>query len=130
METLYEKSCKELNFTPLTIEDFIKHPEEDRVSSFAYHKLTMVHRAKNRDKVTGKNWLVNWLDRSQWKWWNWLRAIEDKKRPSGLGFSFLVSAFDFSYTAVGSRLCSKDEKTAKEIGTDPEAIEYYREFFE
>ena len=126
--TRYQKACVALGYKYVTIEQYDFLPENQRLSAFVEHKLiTCIEHA---NMVDGKKWIINWLDGSE-KWRNWFWAQVDKNRPSGLGFSFIgASGCDRSHTAVGSRLYFRTREIARELGNDPEILEYVNEYIQ
>ena len=66
----------------------------------AYKKLKIFAKAINGD------WKPDWYDGS-WKYYPWFRI-----NAAGSGFSYSYFADDYSYTAVGSRLCFETSEQA------------------
>lgn len=61
-------------------------------------------------KALCEKWVANWGDSNQRKYYPWFYVV-----PSG--FSFYVSAYDYSCPAVGARLCVPTSELATYVGT-------------
>ena len=86
---------------------------KDEKSIKAYAKLIVVIRALN------EGWEPDWDNSSQYKYYNYW----DMRK----GFSFFGVAYDWTFTAVGSRLCFKTEELSKYAAKQFEQL--YREFY-
>lgn len=84
----FEDACAEIGIAPGKV--FSKYDTPDEV---AYKKLKIIAKAINNE------WVPNWDDTDQRKWFPWFRL------SSGFGFSHSACACDYSVTIVGSRLC-------------------------
>lgn len=76
------------------------------IDTINYEKAKIVCKAINQ------GWKADYNDPSQKKWFPVFRVLS-----SGFGFSFTGYICDYSLTAVGSRLCLKDEARSNFAGT-------------
>ena len=81
---------------------------------WAYRMLKMVIAAINQ------GWTPDWSNSDQYKWWPYF------KLSSGFGFSYSDFGCDFTFTAVGSRLCFESEEKCKYAAT--QFFELYEQF--
>ncbi len=85
------------------------------VISREFDKLVM-HEAYNKIM----KFVPDPADANQQKWWTWRwvkRVKKSKKHPSGLGFSYTLTHYDYTGTGVGPRLCVGSEDAARDIAT-------------
>jgi hypothetical protein len=112
--TSYEAACELTGTTPLTIEDFAKHPLEDQDSDFAAHQLNVISKAF-REGVE-----FDYADTDQKKWFPWF--YWNVNRAGGPGFSCNDYRFDYSDSFVSARHSYPSEDTAEFAGTHFENI--------
>ncbi len=96
----YESACKEINFKPLSIEDFEILPEEDRNRYYARHQLTVGIRALVGDYKPDLD------NSSEYKYYNYVYR-EDDGFASGVGLS------DYFSSHLGSDLYFPNSEVAK-----------------
>jgi len=106
----FEDACEELGIDPETVTHKNDTPDEA-----AYKKLKIVIKAINKD------WVPDWNDKSQRKWWPYFNL------SSGSGFSDSASSFYYGLTYVGSRLCFESEAKSNYAAT--QFNELYKQFF-
>ena len=126
-KTIYEKACEALNQKPLELSQFDFIPERHRKSAFAEQRIIARIEVKNMESNDGKPWYPNFLS-GEWYYFPWLKAKEDKTKPSGVGFSFYGSGCGCTHASLGSRLVCKNEKIAQEVYE--ECPEDYQEWIE
>jgi hypothetical protein len=112
--TSYEAACELTGTTPLTIEDFAKHPAKHRDSVFASHQLNVI-----ADALNGPN-EFDYSKANEYKyypyfWWNVNRA-------GGPGFSYVDYYYDYSRSRVGARHSFRTRDFARFAGTHFEDI--------
>lgn len=104
----YEDACAVKGSTPLTIDDFRQFPEEQREYLFAVHKDDVIN------EVLNEEWVPDWSDDDQYKYYPYF--YWDEKAAGGSGFSY----YDFSYgrsdSHVGSRHVYKSRELAEYAG--------------
>jgi hypothetical protein len=108
----FEDACEVLDIDPKSILDSVL--SED---TLAYEKLKILTKAIN------DNWIPNWNDENQKKWYPCFNT--QSKGASGFGFSF-SSFYAFWFTFVGSRLCFETEEKANYAGN--QFIDIYGEY--
>lgn len=91
----YEDACELDGIEPLTIDQFSFLPEQERECQFAEHKLNVINR------VLCADWVPDYTDSSQYKYWPYF--YWDENAAGGPGFSFADYDFDFSGSGVGAR---------------------------
>lgn len=124
----YLAACAATNQTPMQLSDFNIYPEEDRVSKFALHRIETVMKADNLTANNGEPHVKDWKNRSQKTWFPWYESVDDNKRPAGVGFSFFVASFVYSYSFVGSRLGLFSSERVSAILNTEEMIETYNQY--
>lgn len=103
---LWEKFCKENKLTIVLPYSNPSNPDEE--SANAYFMLIHIIRIKNN------GWKPDWNDSSQYKYYPWF----DMRTNSGSRFSCGDYGIWFTYSYVGSRLCFKSEKLAKDTAKE------------
>lgn len=79
-------------------------PEKDRKFIEAHYKLTVIAEALNKEGNNGQNWIPNWENLDERKYYPWVE-ISKKEDGSGFGFSAASYGYGDTCTNVGSRLC-------------------------
>lgn len=64
------------------------------------------------DAVNGPDWVVDWNNPEQRKYWLWVYTVPDANRVSGRGLSLDVVCYDVSNAIVGPRLCFESKEKA------------------
>ncbi|CAG5001724.1 hypothetical protein DYBT9275_02729 [Dyadobacter sp. CECT 9275] len=101
----YEAACELRGVTPLTIEDFAKHPEEDRDSDFASHQLNVICSAFwNGEKID----YTNFRQKKYEIIWVW-----NENTAGGSGFSFGGVLCLASASFVGARHSYPSDRIAR-----------------
>jgi hypothetical protein len=103
------KTFKDLCIAAGTTEEEFEEKWDPRVfdpSTIAFERLKICTKAYNQD------WPFDTFNTEQTKWVPWFRVSS-----SGLGFGDASYLYDCSSTAVGSRLCFKDQEYAEPTGT-------------
>ena len=95
-------------------------PEIHQKAVIAFYKLVIIAQALN------EGWEPNWSNWDEWKYYPWFKIQADEQNSSGRGLSFFACYYDFSRTAVGSRLCYKTSDLAKYAGKQFEDL--YKDF--
>lgn len=95
--------------------------DKEIIAAVAFLKLSIICRALNED------WVPDWSNSDERKYYAWLEYGEREASPSGFGFS--RSRYDDSntYSIVGSRLCYKSSELAIYAGQQFEAL--YNDLF-
>jgi len=112
--TTYEAACELTGTTPLTIEDFAKHPAKHRDSDFASHQINVIADALNGPDE------FDYANHNQNKYYPWFWWKQD--RAGGPGFSSRGYGCDFSDSCVGARHSFRTRELAKFAGTQFEDI--------
>ncbi len=116
----FEDACEITGNNPQILPDVSMITDEGMARYIlACFKLAIIAKALNGD------WIPDFTDHNQWKYYPWFFVKKDGKHPSGIGFSY--SNFDYSYalTLVGSRLCYKNATLAEYAGKT--FLEIYRD---
>lgn len=87
----------------------------------AVMKLTIIARAMNKLANKGTEWLPDWTNSSEYKYYPWLEF------KAGSGFSDSDGGCDDSDSHVGSRLCFRSSDMARHAATH--FTELYNDFF-
>jgi len=111
----FEDACKKENVDPEKLPDVSMIPEEFRKAIINAYKLMIVFKAINN------GWRPDWSKSNQWKYYPWYSVLS-----SGFGFDSSYYYFTFTYSFVGSRLCTDTSAKALYIARqfEPE----YRDF--
>jgi len=113
----FEDACKVLDIAP-SVPEVKGIPEKYQKPLIANYQLMVIAEALN------EGWTPDWSNGEWDKWYPWF----DMEDSSSAGrFSFDASAYQRSYSAVGSRICFKSEELADYAGT--QFLELYRELF-
>lgn len=64
------------------------------------------------DAINGPDWVVDWNNTDQLKYYLWVYTEPDASRVSGRGLSLLDVYDDDSYAIVGPRLCFESREKA------------------
>jgi hypothetical protein len=72
------------------------------------------------DAING-DWVADWSDTAQYKYYLWLWVVEKKERVSGRGLALLDVRYDITYMRVGPRLVFESEE---------KAIHFYEHFLD
>jgi hypothetical protein len=102
------------NFTP----DVSMWPERFRAHKEVEFKLQMVVTAINGE------WVEDWNDTTQWKWFNWFDIIKKETRVSGVGLSFFAADCAYAYARAAPRLVFENSEKAEH------AAEHFLELYE
>jgi len=117
--TSFEKACEKENLDPMALPEVSMIPEEFRKAIIGAYKLFIIFKAINN------GWIARMGDASQLKYEPWLRVLS-----SGCGFGSSICVCDYTYTPVGSRLCTFSPEAAIYIGKQfGEKGSEYRDFF-
>jgi hypothetical protein len=111
----FEDACKKLNIEPITPGTALIL-EELKKPLIAAYKLMVIYMAINN------GWKPDWSNYNQGKYYPWFEVLS-----SGFGFSNSYYGYDFTYTLVGSRLCTDTSEKALYIGKQFEAE--YKDYF-
>lgn len=106
----YEDACKELNRSPLTVEQFLFLPEADRQAFFSLHCITTAIEALN------EGWQPDWNDYDEDKYYPYFDMETYDDQPAGSGFSFDVCVYGRTRSLVGARLVLKSASLARYVG--------------
>jgi hypothetical protein len=102
------------DFTP----DVSMWPEHFREHKKVEFTLQMMVTAINGE------WVEDWNDTTQLKWFIWWDIIKKETRVSGSGLSFFAACFDDSRTCVAPRLVFENSEKAEH------AAEHFLELYE
>jgi hypothetical protein len=113
----FEDACKKENVDPSLLPDLSMIPEEFRNPLMAVYRLFIIFKAINNE------WIANYGDSNQYKYYPWFRVLS-----SGSGFGFSDSNFIYGHTLtlVGARLCTDTSEKALYIAQQFEAE--YKDF--
>jgi hypothetical protein len=91
----------------------LKHPGTSNAAkaSVAHTKLSIIARAMNKLNNNGEEWVPDWTNSNQYKYYPWLEY------KAGSGFSSSLYVYGSTTTLVGSRLCFMTSDMAKHAGT-------------
>jgi hypothetical protein len=112
-----------------TIEDALNEADEETKQEYlksiqGYNTPDEI--AYKQDKLIAKvlrgDWLPNWNDSDEKKWYPWFQWSSG----SGFGFSFSLCVYASTLTDVGSRLCFPNKELADYFGK--QFIEIHREY--
>lgn len=106
----WEAAFKLKGLDPKKLPDVSMLPEGYRKSVVAQFILIVVAEALNGD------WVPDYTDIDQYKYFPWFRVKADSKRPSGFGLSCHDCGRWDTGTVCGVRLCYKDSATAEYAG--------------
>ncbi len=107
-----------MGLTPDLTPDVSMWPERFREHKKIEFQLQMVVAAINGD------WVEDWNNTSQWKWFIWWDIIKKEGRVSGSGLSFGAASYAYSCTVVGPRLVFENSEKAEH------AAEHFLELYE
>ena len=113
--TTFEQACEVKGIDPGI---YPQVPEDLQKPIIAAAKLIIIINVLNED------WKPNWKDFDENKYYPWW-DMNDSSSPSGFGLDGVT--YDYSGSAVGSRLCFKSEELARYAATQFEAI--YKDYF-
>ena len=97
-----------LNMNPDVKPDVSVWPERYRE-----HKTLEFNIQMAIDAVNGPDWVADWNDTNQRKYFLWLRIINKPGRVSGRGLSLFVVLYVVTITYVGPRLVFENEEKAR-----------------
>jgi hypothetical protein len=105
----FEDACKKLDISS-QLPDLSNISEEFRNPVIAGYKLMIIYKAINN------GWKPDWGNRSQYKYYPWFWVLS-----SGFGFSDSGCRITYTFTTVGSRLCTDTSDKAIYIAKQFEA---------
>ncbi len=108
----FEDACK---FDGIDVDAWLKKYGDLPSDVLAYMKLRIIAKALNGGEI------LDWKDASKYKYYPWFYSV-----GSSPGFSCRVYAYDYSNSAVGSRLLYKTAEIAKYAGK--QFISIYNEY--
>lgn len=76
------------------------------------HKNTEYDVQMAIDAINGPEWVVDWNNPEQRKYWIWAYTVPDASRVSGRGLSLYDVNYDGTCTIVGPRLCFESREKA------------------
>jgi hypothetical protein len=121
IETLTE-ACKVLGLDETqVIPLFEGFPEKDREAMQSHAALVLMAKALNT--ANGGEWIPDWEDYSEYKYFVWF----EMGSPSGVGFRFGVAAYWDTDSGVGSRLSFRSRELAEYAGQN--WTELYKKYF-
>ncbi len=97
----FEDACTKLGIDPKQLPDSSGMLAELKKPIIAAYKLMVILKAINN------GWTPDWTNSSQWKYYPWFRVLS-----SGFGFSDSDYYYVYSFTSVGSRLCTDTSEKA------------------
>ena len=115
-------ACKELKLDPKkVVPNTTAFPKPHQKALIAIAKLMIVIQALNGD------WVPDWNDSEQNKYYGWWDMEKDKNNPSGFRLAD-VYYFLCSTSGVGSRLCFKSSEIAEWALKQKEIVQLYKDF--
>lgn len=109
--TTFEEACAQQGLDPnKVIPDMSCMPEQDRTALVAHAKMCIIQRSLNGD------WVPDWGDNDQYKYYPWFDVIKKEEGPSGFGLSFYGFGYGDSDSSLCARLYFKDRETARYAG--------------
>jgi hypothetical protein len=107
-----EEACEKRGFgDPKAImPDFSMYPEKHREALQAVAELFLINDA-SREKDP------DWNDDEEEKYLAWMDMEVDENNPTGFRFDVVRCTYTYTYTGLGSRLCSETEEDAKHLAT-------------
>lgn len=117
----FEDACNLLGLESANLPVVDILPEKDQKSIIAFYKLTIIIRALN------ETWEPSWNNWGEYKYHNWFYAEEDGDIRSS-GFRVRSADWTDAGTAVGSRLCLKEDRLAEFVGKEFDGLwdDYYK----
>jgi hypothetical protein len=97
----FENACAKEGLDPKALPDVTMIHEDLRKPIIAAYKLLIIYRAINN------GWKPDWSNFNQYKYYPWFRVLS-----SGFGFDGSDFIYDYTYTNVGSRLCTDSREKA------------------
>jgi len=97
----FEKACEKEGLDPNALPNIDGCLEEFKKATIAVYKLFIIHKAINN------GWIARMGDVNQLKYWAYHWVLS-----SGLGFGVSYYYYDYTHTAVGSRLCTFSKESA------------------
>ena len=109
----FEDACEHLGINPDNLPN-TSHLEFDLAKPIiAHYKLIIIFKAVNN------GWTPDWTNSNEYKYYPWFEVVS-----SGSRLSYYYYDYSFTYTDVGSRLCTDKSEKAEFLGRQ------FREIFE
>ena len=112
----FEDACKKLDIDSTKLPETAGILEEFAKPIIAAYKLMIIYKAIN------DGWKPDWSNWDQYQYYPLFEVLS-----SGFGFSGTLCLFDFTYSTVGSRLCTDTSQKAIYIGEQFAAE--YKDYF-
>ena len=112
----FEDACKHLGIDPTKLPEFPAMEKEFVKPLIAAYKLMVIFKAINN------GWRPDWSNWNQYKYYPWFGVLS-----SGFGFSSSIYDCAYSYSGVGSRLCTDSSEKALYIAEQFQ--DEYKDFF-
>ena len=125
--TSYEIAAAIRKIDPAALPDCSAIPDFFHKPIIASFKLMVIFQAINMTEKGGDPWQPNWSDKKQYKYFPWFRVEADKDHPAGVGFSDTGCDCWYTFTDVGSRLCTFSAERSIFIGEQFQ--ELYKDLF-
>jgi hypothetical protein len=107
----FADACKITGDNPVKSLPYAKPANEEQEAINGFAQLSIIRKALNGD------WVADWADGNQVKYWPWMKYNPDKNSSSGFRLSYGGYVSGVTHASVGSRLCFKDKETAIYAGT-------------
>jgi hypothetical protein len=112
----FEDACKALKLDPSKVLPSVEGlPNAGAIVAAA--KLFIIAQALNG------NWIPDWNDGDQYKYFPWFDMEKDQNNPSGFRLDDVT--YNYAYSHVGSRLCFKSRDLAEYAAT--QFIDLYKD---
>lgn len=112
----FEDACAKCGIEPIALPELSMIPEEFRKPILAAYRIMIIYKAINN------KWVPDWANSNQGKYYPWYWVLS-----SGFGFSCSSYTYDYSFTSVGSRLCTDSSEKAMYIAKQFE--QEYKDYF-
>lgn len=117
----FEDACKVKGYDPeKVLPNESMYPVRHRKALIATEKLFIVNEVLNYIDNGNKDWVPDWDDDDEEKYYPWFDLEKDNGNPSGFRLDGVFCAYTAS--GVGSRLVYRTRKLAEYAGTQFEAL--------
>ncbi len=91
------------------LQGLLSYPEDLRGNMIGNALMLIVAKSINQ---LDNNYVPNWNDHNEWKYWPWFKIQASNQIPSGFGFSDTSYASTYARAYCGSRLCFRTSEIA------------------
>lgn len=117
----FEAACKIEGLDPkIVIPDFSNFPEKDKVAMVSHAKLIIIAKAINRVNNDDKEWIPDWNNWDEYKYYPWFEM-------GSPGFRSVDYGVWITYSALGSRLCFLSSEISDFMGD--QFLQLYKDYY-